>query len=156
MQSVVLIGTEGSGKTVLLSVLAKLYGPGNTLPIKCADGAGRLVLRPADQQTAEYVSRAHSDVAIGIWPLPTTPGEPVDLQWKITLPSGQEGGLHMPDSSGKDWREVFAAGSERTANGVSPRLSDLIEKVKKAKLAVFAIDLAAVGPAPAFKLRQHH
>ncbi|MDR2439367.1 MAG: hypothetical protein LBE12_08370 [Planctomycetaceae bacterium] len=92
-----LIGTEGSGKTVLMTVLAK------KLAKRSNDG---LFLNPVGAKTLKYIEKNWSTLQSGEWVSSTPPGQMFDLYWKFHI-RGQEAEMRLIDSAGQDLRKLF-------------------------------------------------
>ncbi len=103
---IAVIGLEASGKTVLMSVLAK------KLSQTVHQG---YFLDPKGVASIKYVEGVWQTLQNLDWPASTPPGEMFNLQWKLRVSpefSGDgktyEAELHLLDAAGQDMRQLFA------------------------------------------------
>jgi hypothetical protein len=98
MKHIALIGTEGSGKTVLLTVLAKRFG---------RHEPGRPYMNPSGK-TLRFVEKNWRLLNDGRWPDTNTQGVALqELQWRCRTPEGEELDLRAVDCAGQDLRKLF-------------------------------------------------
>lgn len=83
MKNVVIVGPEGSGKTVMLAGLGALYARPD------ADG---YYLEPLDRTTYVYVSGLVHEMRNGRWPAATETDAQKQLTWNLRHRDGPSGG----------------------------------------------------------------
>ena len=91
------IGSEGSGKTVLLTMLSRFV----------ANHRMDVVLEPEDFITAQYVTQAQAKLEIGEWPESTLQGKVERLRWKFGRVNKPLHSIEMFDSAGQDLRSIL-------------------------------------------------
>jgi len=132
MKHIVVIGTEGSGKTVLLTVLAKRFGHHEPK---------RVFMNPTGK-TLRFVEKNWNTLNEGQWPPSNTAGQKfIDLEWRCQTPSGEEMDLHAIDCAGQDLRRLFD-------DSPPEALAPLAEYVTSAQVVLFLInpsDFIGVG-----------
>ena len=101
---IALIGTEGSGKTVLVTVLATKLAHKHPSNIR---------LNPQDAKTEKYVTTNWNMLNLGEWVYSTAPGTLFDLKWKVRLAGKWPGDItecpmRIIDSAGQDLRRLFS------------------------------------------------
>ncbi|MDR0327344.1 MAG: hypothetical protein LBI05_03500, partial [Planctomycetaceae bacterium] len=126
---IALIGTEGSGKTVLTTVLAK------TLEKKQGNGAW---LNP-NAKTGKYIATTWNTLRSGEW-VPSTPaGTLFDLEWVMQV-GERKCPMRVIDSAGHDLRRLF---SDDGFN--DPNLADqdrrYIEYIRESTILLVLINL---------------
>lgn len=130
--SIAIVGTEGSGKTVLLTVLAKRFG-------RVEDG--EWFLNPLTGKTARYVEQNWEALCNGEWPPSTPAGEIVELRWRLRGRSGAAFDLHLQDLAGHDLRRLFAAEEIHRGEHLPDALKAVVKKVESADIAIFLANL---------------
>lgn len=103
MKKISIVGVEGSGKTVLMSVLGDKYS------VPDEDG---FFLNPLNRKTYEYCIKIVADMRKGYWPQVTEPGQTVNLQWCLCKANENRvaenlGEVTMMDFAGEIYREAF-------------------------------------------------
>ena len=103
MKKISIVGVEGSGKTVLMSVLGDKY----SVP----DENG-FFLNPLNRETFEYCVKTVADMRKGYWPQVTEPGQMVKLQWNLCRAKENRttenlGEVTMMDFAGEVYRAAF-------------------------------------------------
>src|SRR5436190_300979 len=96
--SVAIIGTEGSGKTVLTTTLARR--------LSTIDARG-VFLNPQGVATLRYVERVWQILQDGDWPPSTPTGDLFELRWKLELIGELESPVRLIDAAGQDLRLLF-------------------------------------------------
>ncbi|WP_425619168.1 hypothetical protein NA78x_002903 [Anatilimnocola sp. NA78] len=132
MTGIVFVGTEGCGKTVLLTVLSKLYGP-------TAENLMRL--HPQNRPTAEYVESAWQILKQSEWPPSTPPGQWHNLEWQYEFEYGHTGPLRLIDSAGQDLRLLFSEEQIANVAHLPSRLRLLAETIRTADAVAFLVNL---------------
>lgn len=94
---IALIGTEGAGKTVLVTVLAK----------RLATPQNGVWLNPQGAKTGKEIEKNWNTLRRGEW-LPSTPaGTLFDLKWELRV-GDREYPMKVIDSAGQDLRRLFS------------------------------------------------
>lgn len=132
MASIVFVGTEGCGKTVLITALSKLYGP---------TSEKGLSLTPLTYETAEYIERALQALKKSEWPPSTPPGKRSRLEWQCRFANGSTTKLRLVDSPGQDLRQVFANIAQKAQEDLPEALQELADLVQSADVVVFLVNL---------------
>lgn len=134
---VAVIGTEGSGKTVLITCLAKYL-----------EGGGRngYILVPTTKQTPLYVEKNWRALNGGEWPPANNSGEFIDLQWNLRVTAGdsraeRQYALRIVDCSGHDLRQFFADGQIDNPTSLPPDLTPLIDFCNDAEVVLICANL---------------
>jgi GTPase SAR1 family protein len=126
---IAIVGTEGSGKTILASVWAKQMSSN-------IDGA---FLHPQGWETAEYVEKVWNNLNNGEWWKSTEAGYAFELQW--TLHIGQQSfPLKLIDSAGQDLRELFSKDTHKQKN-LSGIQRELLEYIQTASIVIIVVNL---------------
>ena len=97
LPKIAIIGMEGSGKTVLMTVLAKRM---SQLPNR------QYYLDPQNARTLKYVEEMWYTLQNGHWPPSTPPGQLFELSWNFRVDSTQYE-LRLVDAAGQDMRLLF-------------------------------------------------
>jgi hypothetical protein len=103
MKKISIVGVEGSGKTVLMSVLGDKY----SVP----DENG-FFLNPLNRETFEYCVKTVANMRKGYWPEVTEPGQTISLQWNLCKAKENRttenlGKVTMIDFAGEVYRAAF-------------------------------------------------
>ncbi|MCC7193493.1 MAG: ATP-binding protein [Phycisphaeraceae bacterium] len=132
--SVAIIGTEGTGKTVLITTLASRFS--RVTP----DG---LFLSPSDNRgvTYKYVSRSWDALSKGQWPPITKRGEFFQLEWILQEHGTPVADIRMIDVSGEDLRLLFDDGQIDEPTKLSDGLRRVVEYLRDAKIILVLVDL---------------
>lgn len=125
MRHVAVVGTEGSGKTVFLSVLARKYGKPEP---------GSPWFNPLGK-TLRYVDNVWHTLNEGQWPSSTIKGTTHELNWQVEFPSGEKTNLKALDCAGQDLRQIF------TSDQVPEALKPLTDYIRSADLVLFTVNL---------------
>lgn len=138
---IAIIGTEGSGKTVLTTVLAK----------KLAKPINGVWLNPQGVKTGKYVENTWNTLCRGEWVPSTPPGTLFALSWKLET-EARACPMRMIDSAGQDLRRLF---SDDGFN--DPNLSDqdrmFIDYIQNSTILMVLINLRDfLGEADADKI----
>lgn len=132
MPSIAVIGSEGSGKTILIAALAKRFS---------AIQPGRPALIPKDRATALYVEKVWSCLQSQEWPGSTLQGEMASLTWDF-IDGGVHTDLKMVDLAGQDLRMLFSEGRVHDVAGLQPQLREIVEYVRQCQVFVLLLNLA--------------
>ncbi|MDR0392087.1 MAG: hypothetical protein LBH59_09280 [Planctomycetaceae bacterium] len=126
---IAIVGTEGSGKTILATVLAK----------RMSSNTEDVFLHPRDWQTAEYVEKVWGALNGGEWWKSTEAGCTFELQWTFHI-----GRLSFPmkliDSAGQDLRELFSKDTYKK-NNLSNIQRDLLDYIQNASVIILVVNL---------------
>ena len=130
MPTIAVVGTEGSGKTVLLTTLAKRF----------SDGTGGIIISPQNRATNKFVEEVWTTLNSKEWPPTTPPGDLIQLHWKVEVGKGQVGHMTVNDCAGQDLRYLFAEEGV-TDPTLGPKIRALVESVQKADVVLFVVNL---------------
>ncbi|MDR3232602.1 MAG: hypothetical protein LBT46_02860 [Planctomycetaceae bacterium] len=125
---IAIVGTEGSGKTILASALAKRMS--NTDDV---------FLHPKDWDTGMYVEKVWDSLNRGEWWKSTEKSYAFELQWTLhikqhTLP------LKLIDSAGQDLRELFSQNTYKQEN-LTGIQRDLLNYIQTASIVIIVVNL---------------
>ena len=130
--SIAIIGLEGSGKTVLMSVLAKRL----SVP---KDGC---YLDPVGIQTMKRVEGTWAALQRGEWPPSTPPGEMFSLNWKLYIKRYDqkvEADIRLIDLAGQDTRQLF--NNDDIRRETREHLKPIAEYLANASIVLFALNI---------------
>lgn len=142
MVKVAILGVEGSGKTVLFSVMGDRY--------ETPDRNG-LFLSPLNRETYSYCKMGMAALRKGTWPSATTPEASVELDWQLMKKrwGGKAGRplarLSFLDFAGEVYRKTFGGGGRE--GGVADErnaVERLRRHVKKADVLIVLVDLSKI------------
>jgi GTPase SAR1 family protein len=141
---IAIVGTEGSGKTILASVLAK----------RMSSNTENIFLHPRDWQTAEYVEKVWTSLNSGEWWKSTEAGCAFELQWTFHI-----GRLALPmkliDSAGQDLRELFSKDTYKKEN-LTGIHRELLDYIQTASVIILVVNLLHFrGEPDAIKRKQN-
>jgi hypothetical protein len=129
------VGTEGCGKTVFITTLAKRLGT--------YDPVQRTFLVPTSTQTQKYVEQNWRRLAGDPpdWPLSTPQGTSFDLQWTCKAAGLPKFDLRIVDMAGHDLRLVFSDDSPAAQEQLPAALLPLVEYCRDADIVMFMVNL---------------
>lgn len=130
MSKVVILGTEGAGKTVFVTCLAKYLQQRD-----CG-----IILDPKDTDTQRYIERAWKRLQEADWPPATPPGQFCVLNWQLIFTGKQPLDFSLIDPPGHDIRRLFSENGD-LAN-LPPDLQPLAEQVATADFVILLANLA--------------
>ena len=130
--SLAIIGTEGSGKTVLTCILAKR--------LSTIDSRG-VFLNPQGVGTLKYVEKVWQTLQHGDWPPSTPPGELFELRWKFEIIGEMESEVRLVDAAGQDLRLLFGEDRVANINSLPDSLRALAEYCRSADIVLFLVNL---------------
>lgn len=135
--NIAIIGLEGSGKTVLMTVLAKTHS---------APVSNGFYLEPISAQTMKRVDGTWLTLRRGEWPPSTPPGEMAELKWKLHFArSGMnyDADIRMIDLSGQDMRQLFSNYSINQVRKTSaaPHLKPIARYLSEATMLLFILNI---------------
>lgn len=132
--TIAVIGTEGSGKTVFITALAKYL---STI------GSRGVFLNPQGVKTLKYVESVWQTLQQGDWPPSTPPGQLFELQWNLEVNGELESEVHLIDVAGQDLRLLFGDEEERISKkGSLPEsMRKLADYCSEADIVMFLINL---------------
>ncbi|MDR1485077.1 MAG: hypothetical protein LBT09_09665 [Planctomycetaceae bacterium] len=126
---IAIVGTEGSGKTILASVLAK----------RMSSSTEGIFLHPRDWETSDYVEKVWNTLNNGEWWKSTEAGCTFELQW--TLHIGQVAlPMKLIDSAGQDLRELFSKDTYKKKN-LSGIQRELLDYIQTASVIIIIVNL---------------
>ena len=134
---IVMIGTEGSGKTVFITCLAKYF-----------EGCGKngCALEPMSKDTPLYVDKNWRSLANGEWPAATNARDVFNLHWQLRV-NGQSNSmeeiyaLRVVDSAGHDLRGFFADEAIANIEKLPGTLQPLAEYCREAEIVLIMANL---------------
>jgi hypothetical protein len=134
--SVAFIGTEGSGKTVLLATLASRF----------SEHGSRYHMRAATKKTEQYARRAF-DQLNGVhgtpsWVMSTDPGVMWELEWEILVEDKEVCTCRMIDAAGQDFRHLFGDDMALQEEQLAPPQRRLYQSVQNAGVLVLMANLS--------------
>ena len=124
MKHIAIVGTEGSGKTVFITVLAKHYSNA---------GERDIFFNPLGK-TIRFVENAWNRLQAGQWPEQTISGEVFTYEWECRFGQGDSFQLKLVDCAGQDLRRIFS-------DEVPEQLRPLAEYVQSAQVVLFLLNL---------------
>ena len=130
MSKVVVLGTEGAGKTVFVTCFAKFLQHHDL----------GVVLDPQDTDTQRYVEREWKRLQNGDWPPATPPGQFCVLNWRLIFSGKPPLDFSLIDPPGHDIRRLFAESGQLT--DLPPDLEPLASQVSMAEFVIVLANLA--------------
>jgi hypothetical protein len=135
MAKIAIIGTEGAGKTVFLSVLA----------MRCRSPAsGQAWLEWKTSETQRYVAHAWDTLQNQDWPPSTPTGTFRRLEWMLHTSDGKSHSLRVFDPAGQDIRAIF----ESAESDLTNNQKELKQILNDADVVLFLVNLREVIDAP--------
>jgi len=135
MAKIAIIGTEGAGKTVFLSVLA----------MRCRSPAsGQAWLEWKTKETQDHVAHAWDTLQNQDWPPSTPTGTFRRLEWTLHTSDGKSHSLRVFDPAGQDIRAIF----ESAEPDLTKSQKELREALNEADVVLFLVNLREVIDAP--------
>jgi hypothetical protein len=132
LPSIAVIGSEGSGKTILITTLAKRFG---------GIHQGRPALIAKDRATAMYVERIWGYLQNQEWPPSTRQGELASLTWEF-IEGNVRTDLKMVDLAGQDLRLLFSEGRVHDAASLPQQLGEIVQYVRRSDIFILLVNLA--------------
>ena len=136
-KQIAVIGTEGAGKTVFLSVLAMRHR---------TPEAGRVWLEYKNRETQQRVTETWDILARQDWPPSTPAGTLSRLEWGFHTPDGTEHAVRICDPAGQDFRRIFEV--EDGAAPLLPIQQQLSRMLDTAHVVLLLVNLREVIDAP--------
>lgn len=134
--SIAIVGTQGAGKTVFVTCLAKYVQQG---------GKG-IILDPQNAKTQIYIEGVWATLQGGDWPRGTPAGLLQSLDWHLTLPNSEPLDIRLFDPAGEDVLQLMADGAALTE--IPPHLAPLASAIVTADIVILLVNLADVLGAP--------
>lgn len=130
-KNIAIVGTQGAGKTVLTTMLAKyLSTPRNGV-----------VLIPESTEIAEYIELNFWKLQRGEWLDSTNDQKP--LSWKLRIPGREDQPLTLLDCPGEDIQRLFAKRQfDNRKTGESKRDRELVDYLLSASKVLLLINLS--------------
>ena len=130
---IAIVGTEGSGKTVLITMLAKQFSQ--------IDGS--IFLNPMNNSTLKFVERMHAILRDGDWPPSTPMGHCEELAWQIDIPPNHtKCEIRLVDCAGQDLRRLF--GQDGDISILPEHLRGLYDYCRTADIVICLVNLKDV------------
>lgn len=142
--SVAIVGTEGSGKTVLMATLAARF----------SEHGSRYYMRAMTKKTEQYVRHSFErlngdfkDPETGErqppgWVASTDPGVMLDFLWSVSLHSKPICDVRMVDAAGQDFRQMFGDDLALDEERLSAQQRKLYAYVRDAAIIMLTVNLA--------------
>ncbi|MGN0884605.1 MAG: hypothetical protein ACI4P6_05330 [Candidatus Spyradosoma sp.] len=111
-KKIILIGDTGSGKTTFMTVFSKSF--------PYVRDSKSAYLRPANQETADYILEKYNALRNQKWPGTTDASKLDELSWTLVTPNGKHQ-ISICDSSGQMIGEIYI---ERDKSKKSPEEGD--------------------------------
>jgi len=113
---IAIIGTEGAGKTVFVTVWSKFLEK---------QEEGRPFIIP-DPSTYAYIEKNWSKLRNGQWPESTPQSEFVNLFWRLKMPSGHICQINVCDVAGHDIRRLFTGNRPQSSDDPTKAIYDTL------------------------------
>ena len=126
MRKVAIVGVEGSGKTVLMSVMGDKY--------ESPDING-VFLQPMNRETYSYYTKETAKLRDGKWPL-ATESIVLELDWMLMRQSSSDahqeklGQISFLDFGGEVYRIAFADKSQQELNAIEEQRRNAAERLR--------------------------
>ncbi|MGE4102055.1 MAG: Rab family GTPase [Pirellulales bacterium] len=131
MAQVAIVGTEGVGKTVLMTMMAWAFK-------RERDGV-RMI--PMSRQTSEHVAGVWTILNGGDWPPSTPQGQLLTLHWELHVDGAPVCDLRCLEIAGQDFRRLFAVEEVNKLAELPEQLQRLAEFIQDADIIVFLANL---------------
>lgn len=130
---IAIIGTEGSGKTVLITTLAKRFSQASP------NGA---FLYPLDNNTMRYVERTWLTLCSGEWPASTLMGQLFELRWRLECggDSPIQCDLRIVDAAGQNIRQLFSDDEPGNLSNYNTQLRTLDAYCKSSDIVICLVN----------------
>lgn len=132
MAKICIVGTEGAGKTVFLSVFAMRYQDANT---------GHPWMDFKNRETARYVAGVWGTLANQEWPPSTPPGDFPKLEWGLHTAGEtdhEEHNITVLDAPGQDIRAIF----DSDPDSLNANQRELQRRLDEADVLLLLVNLA--------------
>lgn len=126
--NIFVIGPEGSGKTVFLTMLSRYI----------ADRDKDLVFQPLDFETGQYVANTLDLLERGKWPKSNPQEDFKTLRWQFGKLDGELHNVTMFDYSGQDMRSVLLTDDVKKLQG---QPMELRKKIDESDLLLYLLDM---------------
>ncbi|GHT46313.1 hypothetical protein FACS189454_07260 [Planctomycetales bacterium] len=141
---IAIIGTEGSGKTVLATTLAH----------HLSESTGDVFLSPQGMDTAMYVETGWDALCKGEWLPSTPPGQQFALQWNLHFRDDAYP-VKLIDSAGQDLRQLFSYGTYQKPD-LAAQHRNLLDYIKESSAIVIVVNLGLfIGEADYIKRKEN-
>lgn len=144
MKKIAIVGVEGSGKTVLLTVMGDKYSTPN---------ANGVFLKPMNGSTFSYYTRQAANLRSGEWPL-ATESSVLKLDWTLMRkstpnePLQQLGQLSFLDFGGEIYRRAFGGRAQSELDQEDEQRRNAVEElkshVKNADILIVLVNLGDI------------
>ncbi len=147
MISVAVVGIEGSGKTVLATMLAKRY---------CERRAGAPFFEAMSINTVRLVEKCWGTLQNREWPPSTPIGEMSALHWRVHFSDSQVCDLKMIDAAGQDLRQLFGEQRINDFDALPQHLKNLADCICNANIVLLLVNLGDICGVPDSLRRQEN
>ncbi|MDR2755833.1 MAG: hypothetical protein LBC20_09020 [Planctomycetaceae bacterium] len=127
---VAIVGTEGSGKTVLATVWAKRMTQRND----------EIFLDPKGFNTGMYVEKIWTTLNRGEWNESTPPGTKFELEWDLQFGNNTYP-VKLIDVAGQDLRNLFAFERHKDWDGLFEMEQIILNYLLNSSLVIFVVNL---------------
>ena len=132
--TIAIVGLEASGKTVLMTALAR----------KLAQTSSRgYFLDPIGNRTIKYIEKNWAILQSGEWPASTPPGEMFKLKWNFHVQNGKSAcetaSLQMIDAAGQDMRQLFS--DESVLEQLPEHFRPLVQYMQNASILLVVLNI---------------
>lgn len=133
MARVLFVGTEGCGKTVLLTVMARAF--------RDRSNQHKIHMLPSNLRTAAYVEDKFRYLLAGEWPPSTPQGDMQELEWKLEVDGYQPLDLQFVDPPGQELRRLYGDEDVNRLHELPQHLQELAKRVSSADAVAFLVNL---------------
>jgi len=131
MAKICIVGTEGAGKTIFLSVFAMRYQDANT---------EHPWMEFKNRETARYVAEVWGTLASQEWPPSTPPGDFTKLEWSLhtaVKTDQKEHNITVLDAPGQDIRAIF----DSDPDSLNANQRELQRRLEEADILLVLVNL---------------
>jgi len=116
ISKIAIIGTEGAGKTVFVTVWSKL--------LEKQEQEKPFII--PDPSTFAYIEKNWSKLRNGQWPESTPQSEFVHLFWRLKMPNGRLCQINVCDVAGHDIRRLFTGNKPQASDDPTKAIYDTV------------------------------
>jgi TIR domain len=130
--NVAVVGTDGTGKTVLMTILAQTFK-------REQEG---VALIPLTRPTSLYVASMWDYLREGVWPPSTLGGHLSELLWELRIDGVPKCNLRFIDLGGENFRRLFGMEEVQLADALPAPMKIVLEYMKSSHVVVTLVNLA--------------